>query len=112
IRGANGYTAKGQASFFLSNNDLASNRDQLYYQSDYTFSPKLVVLFGFRYDNERGLSHIIDPFFGSVHTVQRTNFEYNLNFQGQFKGRLFYSLGGAAEKNHLYGIAGQPRIGL
>ena len=40
IRGANGYTAKGQASFFLSNNDLASNRDQLYYQSDYAFSPK------------------------------------------------------------------------
>jgi vitamin B12 transporter len=110
IRGANGYTATGQASFFLPNDDQASNRDQLYYQSDYTFSPKFLALFGFRYDNERGVFN--DNDFGENEKVQRTNFEYNLQFQGQAWGRLFYSAGGAVEKNHLYGIAGTPRIGL
>jgi iron complex outermembrane receptor protein/vitamin B12 transporter len=110
IRGANGYTATGQASFFLPNEDQASNRDQLYYQSDYTFSPKFIALFGFRYDNERGVFN--DNDFAEHRTVQRTNFEYNLQFQGQAFGRLFYSAGGAVEKNHLYGIAGTPRIGL
>ena len=110
IRGANGYTAKGQASFFLANEDQASNRDQLYYQSDYTFSPKFLALFGFRYDNERGVFN--DNDFGENEKVQRTNFEYNLQFQGQAYGRLFYSAGGAVEKNHLYGVAGTPRIGL
>jgi len=110
IRGANGYTATGKASFFLPNEDQASNRDQLYYQTDYTFSPKLVGLFGFRYDNERGVFN--DNDFAEHRTVKRTNFEYNLQFQGQAFGRLFYSAGGAVEKNHLYGIAGTPRVGL
>lgn len=110
IRGANGYTATGQASFFLPSDDEASNRDQLYYQSDYAFSPKFLALFGFRYDNERGVFN--DNDFFEHETVRRTNFEYNLQFQGQAWGRLFYSAGGAVEKNHLYGIAGTPRIGL
>jgi len=110
IRGANGYTATGRASFFLPNDDQASNRDQLYYQSDYTYSPKFLALFGFRYDNERGVFNAND--FGENEKVQRTNFEYNLQFQGQAFGRLFYSAGGAVEKNHLYGVAGTPRIGL
>lgn len=110
IRGANGYKATGQASFFLPNDDQASNRDQLYYQSDYTYSPKFSALFGFRYDNERGVFN--DNDFDEHEKVQRTNFEYNLQFQGQLFGRLFYSAGGALEKNHLYGIAGTPRVGL
>lgn len=110
IRGANGYSAKGQASFFLPNEDQDSNRDQLYYQTDYAFSPKLIALFGFRYDNERGSFN--DNDFFSHQKVQRTNFEYTLQFQGQAWGRLFYSAGGAIEKNHLYGIAGTPRIGV
>ena len=39
IRGANGYTAKGQVQLFSGNNyDQDCNRDQLYYQSDYSFS--------------------------------------------------------------------------
>ena len=28
------------------------------------------------------------------------------------KSRLFYSAGGGVEKNHLYGIAGTPRLGV
>ena len=35
-----------------------------------------------------------------------------LQFQGDIKNRLFYSLGGAIERNNLFGTAGTPRIGL
>jgi iron complex outermembrane receptor protein/vitamin B12 transporter len=115
IRGANGYSATGQVQLYGGNNyDQASNRDQLYYQSDYSFSPHFIGLFGFRYDNERGSYNDYDPAYGyeEHESTQRTNFEYNLQFQGEFWHRLFYSAGGAVEKNHLYGIAGTPRIGL
>ncbi|WP_348266698.1 TonB-dependent receptor [Edaphobacter paludis] len=110
IRGANGYTATGQASFFLPNEDSVSNRDELYYQSDYTFTHHLTALFGFRYENERG--SFVEPDFGEDEIIKRTNYQYTLQFQGDIKNRLFYSLGGAIEKNHLYGVAGTPRLGL
>ena len=110
IRGANGYTAMGQTNLYGANYDQDSNRDQLYYQSDYSVSPHFIGLFGFRYDNERGSFNY--PSFGEAQATQRTNFEYNLQFQGEFWNRLFYSAGGAVEKNHLYGIAGTPRLGL
>ena len=110
IRGANGYRATGQAAFLQSNDDMASNRDQLYFQSDWSPSPHFNGLFGFRYDNERGVFNAAQ--FGEHEVTQRTNFEYNLQFQGQFFSRLFYSFGGAVEKNHLYGLAGTPRLGL
>jgi vitamin B12 transporter len=115
IRGANGYSATGQVPLYSGNNyDQDSNRDQLYYQSDYSFSPHFIGLFGFRYDKERGSFNDYDPSFDYTEheTTQRTNFEYNLQFQGEFWNRLFYSAGGALEKNHLYGIAGTPRLGL
>ena len=115
IQGANGYRATGQVQLFSGNNyDQDSNRDQLYYQTDYSFSPHFIGLFGFRYDNERGSYNDYDPGYDYVlhESTQRTNFEYNLQFQGEFWHRLFYSAGGAVEKNHLYGIAGTPRLGL
>lgn len=110
IRGANGYSAKGQTSIYGSDSDRSSLRDQLYYQSDYAWSPKLIGLFGFRYDNERGSFN--DAAFAEHEKVARRNFEYNAQFQGQLWSRVFYSMGGAVEKNHLYGIAGTPRLGL
>lgn len=110
IRGANGYTATGQAAFLTGSDDQSSNRDQLYYQSDWSPSPFFNALFGFRYDNERGSYNNAAYFEHEV--IDRTNFEYNLQFQGEVKGRFSYSLGGAVEKNHLYGIAGTPRIGF
>ena len=115
IRGANGTTAKGQVQLFSGNNyDQASDRDQLYYQSDYIVSPHFSGLFGFRYDNERGSYNDYLPAYSyaSHQKIQRRNFEYNLQFQGEFWNRLFYSAGGAVEKNHLYGIAGTPKLGL
>ena len=110
IRGANGYTATGQVAFLTGTDDQSSNRDQLYYQSDWSRSPLFNVLFGFRYDNERGSYNNAEFFEHEI--IQRTNYEWNLQFQGEVKGRFSYSLGGAIEKNHLYGIAGTPRIGF
>ncbi len=114
IRGGNGYTATGRAAFLTGNDNMASNTDQLYYQSDWSPSPHFNGLFGFRYDKERGVFNAPpSAFSGATREItQRTNFEYSLQFQGQFFSRLFYSAGGAVEKNHLYGIAGTPRFGL
>jgi len=111
IRGANGYSATGQASFFIPTDDIDSNRDELYYQSDYSFARYLSALFGFRYEDERGSYVSFGPF-AVTHQTQRTNFEYTLQLQGVIKCRVFYSAGGGIEKNHLYGITGAPRIGL
>jgi iron complex outermembrane receptor protein/vitamin B12 transporter len=110
IRGANGYTATGQADFFTPNSDSASLRDELFFQSDYAFSRRFTGLVGFRYQNERG--SFVDADFGENEAIKRRNYEVTLQFQGDIKNRLFYSAGGAIEKNHLYGIAGTPRIGL
>ena len=108
IRGANGYSVTGQASFFIPEEKSVSNRDELYYQSDYTFPYRITALFGFRYQDERG--SFVTAF--DNEKIQRTNYQYTLQFQGDIKNRLFYSLGGGIEKNHLYGITGSPRIGL
>jgi iron complex outermembrane receptor protein/vitamin B12 transporter len=113
IRGANGYSASGRAAInypgtYPAPNNLASLRDELYFQSDYTFSPHFIGLFGFRYEDERGSS--VSPF--SLDKTKRTNFQYTLQFQGDLFNRIFYSLGGAIERNDLYGTAGTPRFGL
>ncbi|HEY5056066.1 MAG TPA: TonB-dependent receptor [Acidobacteriaceae bacterium] len=108
IRGANGYSATGQASFFIPTDQQASNRDQLDYQTDYSFGRWLTVLGGFRYENERGR---FESSFDDER-VQRTNYGYTLQMQGEIKSRVFYSVGGGVEKNHLYGITGTPRVGL
>ncbi|MBS1799055.1 MAG: TonB-dependent receptor [Acidobacteria bacterium] len=119
IRGANGYSATGRASFlagtnFPTGNDQSSLRDELYYQSDYTFSPHLIGLLGFRYENERGSFNNPGAFTPSSQhqKIKRTNYQYTVQFQGDIKNRLFYSFGGAIERNNLYGTAGTPRFGL
>ena len=115
IRGANGYSATGRgainyAGVYPQGNDQSSLRDELYFQSDYTFSPHFVGLFGFRYEDERGSYN--NPGFFQFEKIKRTNYQYTLQFQGDLFGRLFYSLGGAIERNNLYGTAGTPRFGL
>jgi vitamin B12 transporter len=111
IRGANGYSAKDQAVIYPgSPYDQDSNRDELYYQTDYVFPKRIAALFGFRYVNERGSYN--EAAYGDAEKTQRTNFEYNAAVQGDIKNRFFYSLGGAIQKDHLYGIAGEPRIGF
>jgi vitamin B12 transporter len=113
VRGANGYTATGQAAFLSPSGNTVSNRDGLYYQSDYTFPHRITALFSFDYENERGSLVTPDaPSNLQGRIVKRTNYLYTLQLQGDIKHRLFYSLGGGIESNDLYGLAGTPRIGL
>jgi vitamin B12 transporter len=110
LRGANGYTATGQAAFILPTYDTVSNRDELYYQSDYTFPGSIAALFSFHYENERG--RLIDSANPQGQIIKRTNYLYTLQIQGDILHRVFYSLGGAIVNNEVYGIKGTPRIGL
>jgi vitamin B12 transporter len=119
IHGANGYKTGGQvlmnygAAFggvYPNTSDSASNRDQLYFQSDFRFTPHLTGLLGFRYLDERGSYH--NPAFFLSQTLERSNYDYIGQFAGDFKNRLFYTLSGDIEKNQLYGTVGQPRVGL
>ncbi|MGD0444080.1 MAG: TonB-dependent receptor [Edaphobacter sp.] len=110
LSGANGYTITGQAAFILPTYDAVSNRDELAYQSDYTFPWRIALLFSFHYDNER--ARLIDPAIPTGRIIKRANYLYTLQIQGDIKHRLFYSAGGAAEDNELIGITGNPRLGL
>ncbi|MDE1161253.1 MAG: TonB-dependent receptor [Acidobacteriaceae bacterium] len=111
VRGANGYSATSRAQIYAATPyQQDSNRDELYYQSDYVFPKHIAVLFGFRYQNERGSFN--ESAYDLYESTSRRNFEYNLQIQGDIKSRLFYSFGGSLQKNHLYGLAGEPRLGL
>jgi iron complex outermembrane receptor protein/vitamin B12 transporter len=87
-----------------------SNRDRVYFQSDYPFTQHIFGMFTFRYEDERGAKKSIA--LGIDQTLDRRNYDYTAQIQGNFKYRLYYSLGGGAEKNELFGTVGTPRIGL
>jgi vitamin B12 transporter len=110
LRGANDYTATGQAAFLSPTLDNVHNRDEFYYQTDYTLPYRIGLLFSFHYEDERG--RLYNPTTGFNKETSRTNFLYTLQLQGDLHHRLFYSFGGAIERNHLYGTAGTPRLGL
>lgn len=119
IKGANGYSATGQAilnygfpdaSSYPYGSDAASNRDQLYVQSDYRFTPHLTGLFGFRFENERGAQR--EAVFFEDYKLERTNYDYTVQLAGDIKGRLFYTLAGGLQKNQLYGTEADPRVGV
>jgi vitamin B12 transporter len=108
LRGANGYTATGQAQFNLPVYDTVSNRNELTYQTDYTFPHRIAALFSFHYEDERG--RLLDA--ASNQRGSRSSFLYTLQVQGDIKHRLFYSAGGGVEDNGLFGVSGTPRLGL
>lgn len=115
IRGANGYSGTGRAAFtfadpFPQPTYAANNNDGVQYQTDYRFTSHLSVLGGFRYEDERG-SYINAAYYENQ-KAERRNYEYNLQFQGDIKGRVFYTLGGAIQKNYLFGTKGTPRLGI
>ncbi len=116
VTGANGYTVSGQAitayvGYEQSLDDLASNRDSLHAQTSYTFTPHLLGVAGFRYENERGLSNSNSAGVYSAQPIGRTNYDYTLEFQGDFSNRFFYTAGGGIEKNGLFGTVGAPHLG-
>ena len=112
VTGANAYTVSGQAqtSYVGSEafiDDLASNRDSVHAQTSYAFTPHLLGVAGFRYEDERGLSSSAY----ATQPIERTNFDYTLALQGDFNNRFFYTLGGGVEKNGLFGTVGAPHLG-
>ncbi len=110
IRGANGTGGTGQAMFFSGTDDrydYISNRDGMSYKSDYRFSSKLSALAGFRFLDERGATKSFSNQF-----ADRRDYQYTVQLQGQFRSRIFYSLGGAVQHNTLYGTEGTPRLGI
>ncbi len=116
ITGANGYSVNGQAildfpAFFPAtypeSHQLVSNRDQIGYQGDYTFTRHITGMAGFHYEDERGA----DPN-GSYPSVERNNYDYLAAVHGDFKNRFFYTLGGSLEHYSLFGTQTSPRAGL
>jgi iron complex outermembrane receptor protein/vitamin B12 transporter len=125
IRGANGYVVSpqaiaalpgapddpGQAIFqYPGNNNYQNeaNRDFGYLQNDYHVSPMLNLLFGFRYERERG-------FVSSAYSqgqTERGNYSYMMQLQGRFWNRLYYTVGSGLENNAVFGVAGTPRASL
>jgi iron complex outermembrane receptor protein/vitamin B12 transporter len=115
IRGANGDSVSGQAvlnfaGIYPNTVERVSNRDQVFFQSDYPFTQHILGLFTLRYEDERGGKKSVA--LGTDQTLDRRNYDYTVQIQGNYKYRLYYSLGGGVEKNQLFGTQGTPRIGL
>jgi vitamin B12 transporter len=110
--GANGYTASGRAIIDYNtgptHNELVSNRDQLIYNGDYQFTPHIMGLIGFQYENERGS----EPGSGYYPAVERNNYDYIAGVHGDFKNRFFYNLGGSLEHYSLFGVQTTPHAGV
>ena len=111
IRGANGYSVSGQAlyQYAITYPNYAPNstdKDFVYAQSDYHFNPHTLGLVAFRYEDERGYSY------AQSNSVERGNFSYTFELQGDIHNRLFYTLGGGLEHNGLFGFAATPRASL
>jgi len=112
IQGANGYTVSGQAEVFNDGPPYpyaypgSTDKDFVYAQSDYRFNPHLLGLIAFRYEDERGYSG------GPASSIERGNYSYTFQLQGDIHGRLFYTLGSGLEDNGLFGFAGTPRAAL
>jgi iron complex outermembrane receptor protein/vitamin B12 transporter len=115
IKGANGDSVAGQAilnfaGIYPNTVERVNNRDQVYFQSDYPFTQHIAGMFTFRYEDERGAKKSVA--YGLDQNLERGNYDYTAQIQGNYKYRLYYSLGGGVEKNQLFGTVGTPRIGL
>jgi iron complex outermembrane receptor protein/vitamin B12 transporter len=114
IVGANGTSATGSSIVgydpFPTRYELVSNRDGLDYRTDYRFNEHLTVIGGFRFQDERGSYRY--PVFNTNQQVGRSNYDYTLQAQGGIGHRIFYTLGGAIQRNSLYGTEGEPQLGL
>ncbi len=113
ITGANGYSVTGRALMDFAGTypqgyQLVSNRDQMVYQGDFRFTPHLIGLVGFQYEDERGA----EPGSAYYKPVDRTNYDYRAAVHGDFKNRFFYTLGGDLEHYSLFGTQTSPRAGV
>ena len=110
ISGANGFSAAGPAlldysaangSVYPNRLDLISNRDQFLYQGDLHLTPHLLLLAGFRYENERVAER--EPVYFIDDSLNVTNFDYVFGAHGDFKNRFFYTLRGSVEHYQIFG---------
>jgi iron complex outermembrane receptor protein/vitamin B12 transporter len=118
LRGANGYQVSGQAIFQYGasygetypNDYLApSKRDFVYAQTDYQVSPHIVALGAFKYEAERGSTLTSG---GTPTSISRGNYSYTVQFEGDIRNRLYYTIGSGLEDNGLFGFAATPRASL
>jgi iron complex outermembrane receptor protein/vitamin B12 transporter len=116
IQGANGYSAMGPAlldysgSVYPNRLDIINNRDQFLYQGDYRLTPHLLLLASFHYENERGVER--EPVYSINLGKNRTNYDYIFGAHGDFKERLFYTLGMDVMHYQLIGNGITPHAGL
>ncbi|UWZ81903.1 TonB-dependent receptor [Occallatibacter riparius] len=115
IRGANGASATGRAILdydqaYPFQYHLVSNRDEAAYQGDYRFTPHLMGLIGFQFEDEHGAE--IVPSYGTNETTEHQNYDYSAAVHGDFKGRFFYTLGGGLQHYSLFGVETTPRAGF
>jgi iron complex outermembrane receptor protein/vitamin B12 transporter len=113
IKGANGYSVSGRvlmdfAGTYPQGYQLVSNRDAVVYQGDYTVTPHLAAQIGFQYEDERGAA----PNSSFYSPVYRRNYDYRAAVHGDFKSRLFYTLGGDLEHYSVFGVQTTPRAGV
>jgi len=113
ITGANGYSVSGPvlmdfAGTYPQGYQLVSNRDAVVYQGDYTVTPHLAAQIGFQYEDERGS----EPGSTVYSPVERRNYDYRAAVHGDFRSRLFYTLGGDLEHYSLFGVQTTPRAGV
>lgn len=110
IQGANGTSATGQAFYYCPNfsypgtNGVLTNRDYFFGQSNYKLSDKLVALFAFRYESERGYT-AYDYF---PQSANRGNFDYIVQTSGNLKNRLYYSAGADLPNYSVFGFQPAP----
>jgi vitamin B12 transporter len=118
IKGANGYSVSGQAIFQYGasygstypNDYLApSKRDFVYAQSDYRVNAHIVALGAFKYEDERGSTLTSG---GSPTAIERGNYSYTVQLEGDIGNRLYYTIGSGLEDNGLFGFAATPRASL
>jgi len=113
LRGANGFSTTGQAIIdfggtYPVQSSFSTKRDFVYLQSDYSFNPHLLALFGFKYENERGFT----LGFGTKTPTERNNFSYTAELQGSLGNRAYATAGVGVEDNAVFGIAATPRVSL
>jgi vitamin B12 transporter len=118
VKGANGYSVNGQAIFQYGtsygetypNNYLApSKRDFVYAQTDYRVNEHIVALGAFKYEDERGSTLTSG---GTPTAIERGNYSYTVQLEGDIRNRLYYTLGSGLEDNGLFGFAATPRASL
>jgi iron complex outermembrane receptor protein/vitamin B12 transporter len=113
IRGANGFSVTGQgildfAGTYPFASSSSTTRDAVYLQSDYAFSPRLLVLGAFRWERESGFTLAFD----TSTPASRDNFSYIAEVHGNLRNRLFATLGGSVENNTVFGVTALPRISV